>query len=287
MVGPCAIAWSVAPPAAKARRPAPRSRSRAGSGRHGDRRGHRLAVAAARGRVLAEQGDEQERREPHDVEVEPVDRDQLGRDQDRRAERRDLQGVAAPRHERDQHAERRSPPPSGPTAAGRGPGFWPQMLNGDSRSNWNPIVWSQNTRQPPSAGTNGTTVSRPTSANTMPNEIHERSARAFAAAGREQRRERQRRELRRARERDHRSARGRARTARAARRRRASRSACRCCSSSAGTACTGSSPSRRRAPSPSSRPSRPRRSRMPEQEQPEHGERVERRASAARAAGSS
>ena len=48
------------------------------------------------------------------------------------------------------------------------------MLNGDSLSNWNPMVWSQNTRQPPSTGISGTTVSRPTSPKTIENEIHAR-----------------------------------------------------------------------------------------------------------------
>ena len=63
-------------------------------------------------------------------------------DQDGGAERRDLEGVAAARHERDRDAQRRRTPSLTRVRSGSRPGFWPQMLNGDSRLNWKPIVWS-------------------------------------------------------------------------------------------------------------------------------------------------
>ena len=77
------------------------------------------------GRVLAEQRDEQERDEPHDVEVEPVDRDELRRDQDGGAERRDLEGVAPAGHERDRdgEADHRQ---LHEHSSGRGPGSGPR-----------------------------------------------------------------------------------------------------------------------------------------------------------------
>ena len=93
------------------------------------------ATASAAGSSPAhdsgEQRNEHERQEPDDVEVEPVRRGELERDQHgRRRARPSGAGRRLARDERHQHGAARPPPPSiavwsQPSSA------WPQMLNGE------------------------------------------------------------------------------------------------------------------------------------------------------------
>ena len=175
-----------------------------------------------------------------------MDRDHLRRDQHRRAERGDLERVAAAGDERH-----RTPSPITATLSTvripSRPGFWPQMLNGDSRFE---LEADRLVPEHAQAALVGMTAHR--DQDTSPNTMRTRSMSAGAPRRGRSRTAAPARAARTSRRRRARPAR-RARAvtrAPAAHRRRASRSACRWCCSSAGTACRGSSPSRRRAQGP-------------------------------------
>ena len=84
----------------------------------------------------AERGDERERQEPDDVEVEPVGGAELDRDRHRGRERRDLDRGLEAGEERDRRPRARRRPPRTSGCRKSSDGAWPQTLNGELRVAW-------------------------------------------------------------------------------------------------------------------------------------------------------
>ena len=205
------------------------------------------------------------------VEVEPVRRRQLHRDDHRRRERRPGAARAGAARTRPRR-QRGAPPCSGWSQSSDG--WSAQRLNGEPRPSWKPIVVSYSSRRPPSGTKGRATASRRPRASAKAS--HER--RGAPRPRGQQRRERQRHELRRRGERQQRRVRAES-EAPPARTRARPRPARRWCSPGARAARTGRPPRRRRARGRGAcRP--PRLERRAEQHQADDREQVEEDAAA-------